>query len=261
MFVKNLKSEFFELCRDLICISDKDGILLDANPAWKTILGHEPSDVIGKHYEEFLHPDDLVASKEEYDEFKDGHYVQKKFRNRFRCHDGSYKWLEWNGDFIEGTTFAWARDCGDVKESEDRLNLALTAANVGIWDYNLLTNELIWDERMFALFDVDKKTASNDLQMWKNCVHPEDLELSVKDLEFAINEKLPFYSEFRCIHRDGKIRYLEGYALIYFDEFGKAIRLLGANTDITKRKELEMENLKQQNIVEHQGKLASLGEL
>jgi len=255
------KLNFFKHCRDLLCVLDIEGNFIEVNPAWKTVLGHEPADLIGKKYSEYVHPEDLVDSTQEYDEFKKDEYVQRNYRNRFRCLDGSYKWVEWNGEFVDGLSYACARECSKSQEDETRLNLTLSSSSIGMCDYNILTEVLVWDDRMYELFDVEKTMEDNALPVWEKRVHPEDLDTYIKVRDKAIKDKESYHSEFRVILKNGDIRYIDLNAHVFYDADGVAIRILGVNTDVTKKKELEIQSKKQQKIVEHQAKLASLGEL
>lgn len=74
----------------------------------------------------------------------------------------------------------------DLRQLSERLSLATRAGGVGIWDYNILDNILTWDDQMFFLYGVSRNKFSGAYEAWKNCVHPEDVEPSEKELEMAI---------------------------------------------------------------------------
>ena len=96
------KLDFFDRCNDLLCVLDLEGNFIEVNLAWKSILGYEPSDLIGKNYTDYIHPEDLIDSAKQYDDFITLEDEQQNYRNRYRCTDGTYKWLEWNGDQMSG---------------------------------------------------------------------------------------------------------------------------------------------------------------
>lgn len=134
-----------------------------------------------------------------------------------------------------------ARDVTDLKSFSDRLSLATNAGKIGIWEWNLLTNNLIWDETMLEIYKVKPDEFSAVYDVWRSSVHPDDLETSEEELSKAIEETKDFDSEFRIIWPDGQVRHIKAAAKVKTDEKGKAIRMIGVNSDITQSRELEAE--------------------
>ncbi|MBX2864887.1 MAG: PAS domain S-box protein [Leptolyngbyaceae cyanobacterium MAG.088] len=127
----------------------------------------------------------------------------------------------------------------ELRESSTRLNLALEAVGIGIWDWDITHNTLIWDDRLYALYGIAPEAFEGNIDIWTRCVHPEDRPAAEASLKCALRNEAIYDSEFRVIHADGTVRYLKGNALIQRDEQDKPIRMIGTDYDITDRKEAE----------------------
>ncbi|MBL7992544.1 MAG: PAS domain S-box protein [Candidatus Kapabacteria bacterium] len=119
-----------------------------------------------------------------------------------------------------------------------RLELATHSANIGIWEYGLNDGSLIWDDQMYALYGITQTTFSGVYEAWQTGLHPEDRERSEHELEIAIAGGKDFDTEFRVVWPDQSIHHIRAFATVIFDAFGKAIKMIGANYDITERKEI-----------------------
>jgi PAS domain S-box-containing protein len=109
---------FFSISLDLLCIAGPDGDFRRVNPAWETVLGYPPDHFIGRPLGSFLHPDDLARTQAELVKLGRG-ATSVGFENRFRCQDGSYRWLVWRiaPDAEHDLLYAVARDVTDQKRT------------------------------------------------------------------------------------------------------------------------------------------------
>jgi PAS domain S-box-containing protein len=117
---------FFALSLDLLCVADFDGHLTSVNPAFERVLGHTRGDLLHEPFMSFVHPDDREATTAVYDSVMGGGEALG-FENRWRCADGSYRWLQWSTvtDGDAGLVYAGARDVTEAKQSETRLRSLL----------------------------------------------------------------------------------------------------------------------------------------
>jgi PAS domain S-box-containing protein len=113
---------FFENSLDLLCIAGLDGFFKEINPAWEHTLGFTKAELVAVPYLSFIHPDDQAGTIAEAQKIGEGGSTVW-FENRYRCKDGSYKWLLWKAwpDMERGLIYASARDISKRKAMEQEL--------------------------------------------------------------------------------------------------------------------------------------------
>jgi PAS domain S-box-containing protein len=113
----------FRLSRDLICVSSLDGRFLRLNPAWERTLGLPVAQLEGRPFLEFVHPDDIAATRAETAALASGRETVS-FENRYRDADGRWRWLLWNAaaDLEAAVIYATARDITERKHAEQRID-------------------------------------------------------------------------------------------------------------------------------------------
>jgi len=119
---------FFTNSNDLLCIFDSEGRFLRTNPVWERTFGFTAMDLLGRPYGDFVHPDDVARSAAETAGLFTHGTPITSLDNRYRCHDGSYRWLNWNAaaDLDDGMIYASARDVTAGREA-DRAQASLAA--------------------------------------------------------------------------------------------------------------------------------------
>ncbi|MEG4231045.1 PAS domain S-box protein [Microcoleus sp. Pol11C3] len=112
------RDRFFTLSLDLICIIDFEGKFKRINPAWVTTLGYKAHEIEDNYFIDFVHPDDHESTLEEAAKIATG-VETKSFENRYRCKDGSYKWLSWKvrPETEQKLMYAVARDVTESKHA------------------------------------------------------------------------------------------------------------------------------------------------
>ena len=122
-----------------------------------------------------------------------------------------------------------------LQEIEERLSLAVSTHGIGIWDWNLQTMELVWDESMFELFRMKREDFTHAVDAWAKSLHPDDRQRAEHEVEEAINNEKIFDTEFRIVWPNGDIRHIKATAKVFRDVHGVPLRMLGANMDVTER--------------------------
>lgn len=125
----------------------------------------------------------------------------------------------------------------------ERLMVATQTANIGVWEYQLESNTVVWDKNMYKLYGISENSFSGVYEAWENCIHPDDKERGQKELELAISGERNFNTEFRVIWPNGEVKNIKAIAKTITDNNGKAVKLIGVNWDITelKRTSLKLE--------------------
>ena len=127
----------------------------------------------------------------------------------------------------------------ELQEKEERLSLGTIHNGIGIWDWNLITQKMIWDDSMFALYHISREDFSGTEEAWRASLHPDDLERGDQEIKDTISGKRTFDTDFRVVWPNGEIHHIKAVAKIFRDENGTPLRMLGTNWDITARKLLE----------------------
>lgn len=124
-----------------------------------------------------------------------------------------------------------------LRESEERLQTAQKAGNVGIWDWDAATNKTYWSETMWTLHGYQQPMEE---KVWEQSQHPEDQQRVQEKIAKALaSGDTEYDDEYRVVHPDGSIHWIESVARIIRDEAGKPLRMSGVNLDITERKKME----------------------
>jgi PAS domain S-box-containing protein len=123
----------------------------------------------------------------------------------------------------------------ELKSLAGRLGSATQALQAGIWDWELHTNLMLWDDRMHQIYEIPG-SSQVDYQAWAGAVAPEDLPQAEAALQRSIASKSQGLQEFRIILKNGALRYIQNAYGPILDDDGHVVRLVGVNIDVTERK-------------------------
>ncbi|MFT4000942.1 MAG: EAL domain-containing protein [Rhizobium sp.] len=130
-----------------------------------------------------------------------------------------------------------------------RLELALEASQIGVWQHNVNDQELLWDLQMHRLYGTRRHNRRVSSDVWMKALHPEDLERAINDFDTALENKGFYNSQFRIILPGGEVRHLRSRAHYYEGPDG-APSFIGAEWDVTADVLLNRELTKQKAIAE-----------
>jgi PAS domain S-box-containing protein len=129
-----------------------------------------------------------------------------------------------------------------MRQNKERLKLALEAANMGTWDWDLVTNKITCSQQYCHIFGYDPQAASEPAEIWQNCIHPEELEHIQKAVEKAKSRQSLYADEYRIIRADtSEIAWVSLRGRFIYNDNGEAVRMIGIISDITERKRMEDE--------------------
>jgi PAS domain S-box-containing protein len=126
-----------------------------------------------------------------------------------------------------------------VRESEERLRLALDAGQVGIWDWDILRSHITWSDTICRFFGLRSGEFSGRFEDFLAYLHPDDRERVGAAINHSLQSGDPYSIEMRVIWPDGTERWISTNGGVYFDAQGNAMRMNGASVDITERKGAE----------------------
>ncbi len=261
---------YFSSSLDLLCIADTGGHFRRLNPEWEKTLGYSLSELEGQLFLDFIHPDDLESTVHAISQLSNQQVVLS-FTNRYRAKNGEYRWIEWRSYPQGELIYAVARDItervvADHKRqvSEERLTLAIEGSGVGLWDWNIATDETIYNERWAEIVGYQLSEISNlRSKIWHQLCHPDDLLLSESALKKHFAGETPNYEcEIRLLHKSGKwIWVLDRGKITEWDQHGIPTRMTGTHLDITARKHTEEERKNLEERLQRSQKMEALGTL
>ncbi len=135
-----------------------------------------------------------------------------------------------------------------LKKSQENFELAMRASNMGIWNWDIKTNTLDWNDRMYELYGIKKSDFPNIYEAWLNGLHPDDRAENDKISEQARRGEREYDTQFRIILPDGSIRFIKALGEVAWDSKGNPERMTGINYDITESKKAEERILQAQKL-------------
>src|SRR5881398_1703238 len=148
----------------------------------------------------------------------------------------------------------------DLRETQERMELAASAAKLGMWMWDIARNEIWITDKGRALFGF-APSEKLDFDRFRSALHPEDRESVRRAVENSLQTGAEYRSEYRAILPDGEVRWISGRGHVEFNGDGQPVRMRGASVDITKRKQAEELAARQRNEMAHLSRVTMLGEL
>lgn len=243
-------SKAFHSAPVLMAISTvADGRYIDVNSAFLRALGFARHEVVGRTSDElevFVNPSERVSTLSMLREKG----IVRDLEIKFRCKDGRVRdGLFYADPIVVDGTLCWLTTVLDItarkqsgeilQKMSERLALATRAGCVGIWDWDVVRNQLVWDEQMYRLYGVTAETFSGAYDAWQAGLHPQDRAQGDLEIQMALRGEKEFDTQFRVLWPDGAIRNIRGLAMVQRDEAGRPLRMIGTNWDVTALKQAE----------------------
>ncbi len=264
--VKNLPMGIFR------CTPDEDGTFVMINPAMVRIFEYNS---VVELYE--LRLPDLFSDQHDYETFSEkllssGELIAEEFRLRKK-----------NGETIWGAVTAnvimydaggvqyydgMIEDISDrrnaekaLRESEERMELALQGAELGLWDWDINSGALISNERAVKMLGYDIEDLKPHLDTWLELIHPDDISKANEKIKQHFKNETPFLDvEYRLRTKSGDYRWaLARGKVVERDEQGKALRFTGTTLDVDDRKQADLALQKSEQLLVHAQHVAKLG--
>ena len=248
-----------------------DGLYVDINDGFTRLTGFTREDAIGRTSREIS----IWCDPEDRQKLVDGLREKGYYDNleaQFRRKDGSVTTALMSANILilnhVPHILSVTRDISDRRSMEkqililnERILTATRAAQMGIWDWDIESNRLTWDEQIYALYGQKRAHFAGSFEGWQNVIHPDDRSSCVEAVNQALRGEKNYNTEFRVVWPDGSIHFIRATGEVHRDKSGKPTRLIGVNYDITDIKSAELEKTKLQDQYLQSQKMELVGRL
>lgn len=253
------RAQVFERITDAFVALNKDWCYTYVNEKAGQILGRRAEELIGKHiWTEFpegigqnFHHAYQSAMAEQKPVFLEEHFVPFDRWFESRIYPGPEGLSIYFHDITERKQWETA-----LRKSEDRLRLSVAAGNIGLWDWDLQTNDVYFSAEWKGQLGFRDDEINSDYEAWESRLHPDDkAETLARMNAFLAGTESEQTSEFRLRHKDGSYRWIVSHGAMIRDQDGRPIRILGSHLDRTEQRSVE-ESLRQSQKMEAIGQFA-----
>jgi PAS domain S-box-containing protein len=243
----------FSSMEDVVLVYDRDGRYVRIAPTNPSRLVKPPQELLGRLMHEVLPKETadrfLIAIKQT---LASGETIQLEYD--LAVENETYWFLANLSKLDDNNVFWVARDITERKKSEVELRksqeqyaLAAEGANDGLWDWDIVTNEIYYSPRWKSMVGYEVNELTKGFEDWENLIHPDDHDYAVTALDNYLTGKSDTYDvEIRLHHKDGTWRWIRDRGKALRDADGKAIRMAGSHSDVTERKIAE-ESIRRRN--------------
>ena len=234
---------------------DIDGNIIAVNNKWLDSMGYDTEkEVLNKHFSEFLPQKYKEKFKKQFQIFKKDGFVEC-INFELICKNGSILKIVLNGSINLDTNGKFiSTNCiftdltekinleNQLQLEKERLQLAIEGTNSGLWDCNILTNEVYFSLEWKQMLGYNDDEIKNDLNEWDTRVHPDDKDKVYADIQANHDGKTKIYKNMhRLKHKNGSWVWILDQGKTYFDENNKPVKMVGLHTNITNSIILETE--------------------
>ncbi|HJV01736.1 MAG TPA: diguanylate cyclase [Burkholderiaceae bacterium] len=128
-----------------------------------------------------------------------------------------------------------------LRQAKERVEAAASAGIVGIWDWDVVNNRLVWDQVMYKLYGLREGDFGGAFEAWAASIHPDDRAYAEREIQAALRGEHEYAIEFRVRWPDGSTHYLKAVSQTTFDAHGQPLRMMGVNYDTTPQKEIQLQ--------------------
>ena len=243
-----------------------------------TIYGHNPQDYYSKRfsYADHIHPDDLLRVSQEVSTASctPGTTIIKHQPYRYLDGYGQYHWVKDISNIIRaenGDVTHYVGYLVDMTEEielqektnrlKERLDLGWSGTGDGLWDWNMLTNEVYFSDRWKNMLGFEPDEIDNNFNEWSKRIHPNDVDRVYADINKYLSQETAYYrNEHRIFCKDGSYKWiLARGAITEWTDQNKPKRMVGAHSDISTEIALRQEIVDQKQLYQHLMEFASDG--
>lgn len=255
----NQGDRFFSLSPDMLCVLGFDGYIKHMNPAAEKILGYSSAEMVGQLFIEFVHPDDRETTVQQAERMVAGNNIAG-FENRWRCREGSYKWIAWTASTFseEELIYGFGRDVTDRKQAEESLQHSnsilrsvIESTPDVIFVKDIQGRYAIVNSAVAQFFEkpIEAIIGKNDTELF-----PAEIAQKILDLDRKILASKTHLNYEENLPKNGELKTFLTAKCPWYDSEGNAIGIIGLSRDISDRKAIEAalleSNILFENVIE-----------
>jgi PAS domain S-box-containing protein len=243
---EGLFRSFVENAADIVYSLTPEGIFTYVSPNWLEFIGEPAQEAMGAHFGSYVHPDDIHLCEDFLARTLAGNTRRQSVEYRALRKDGTLRWHTSTGSPLRdntGRVYAYvgvARDITEKKkndealrESKQQLDLALGAAAMGVWDWDISSGKVQWAGEHASLFGVEMESFGGTIDDVQSYVHPDDREKGMQVFQRTLEGLQDFDNTYRVIWPDGSVRWLRSSGKLICGTNGDPERIIGVTRDIT----------------------------
>ncbi|TVQ21358.1 MAG: PAS domain S-box protein [Leptolyngbya sp. DLM2.Bin15] len=232
-----------------------NGQFLEVNPAFCHLLGYTEAELLSLTHYQITHPEEQEIERELCRQLNNQYIPYYTLEKRYIKKTGEICWVNisvsviLNDDNRPLFSVAVIENIHERKQmeaalqqSQQRYQMAIAAGDVGVWDWHLASGEIYLDPHLKSMLGYADQDIQNTIEDWTRYVHPDDRPMVEAAVQAALAGTTPtFHVEHRMLHRDGGIRWFLARGHVSRDRHGQPQQLMGTDTDITQRKQTELQ--------------------
>nr|WP_293834906.1 PAS domain-containing protein [uncultured Arsenicibacter sp.] len=232
--------------------TDPDGIVVTDSPSWRACTGQTLDSYLGEGWINAIHPDDRPYAMHLW---KEAVAAQLPVNAEFRLQtpEGGWRWTNVRATRIlraDGSIKKWLginidiseKKLGEeaLKKQETRTRLAVKAAELATWEWDLRTDLVHWNDKHFELLGLPVREGPVYADTFLSHLLPDDAESIKAQLADSIRYRIPYDAEFRIVKEDGSVAWMSGYGHVTAEKDGRPVQASGVMFDISMRKKAEL---------------------
>jgi PAS domain S-box-containing protein len=264
--------DLVETSHSVIWAVDMEGRFTFLNQAARAIYGRNPKEMIGRRFHEFVPEDQLQANDEIMASMlRDGRDTID-YSNRIRRKDGSIAILNSNARVVRdshGQMIGISGMSQDTTESlktqealaasEQRLRMALNAAHMGTYEWDIPSGRIVWSREHEELWGYAAGEFDGSYEAFAKRMHPDDLVATNAEISRCMSAHERFVQEFRVLWPDGSLHWMAGIGEFTYDQADQPIRMHGAVMEITERRMAIEQLRRREELLDMAGRIARMG--
>ena len=281
----------------LILVLDNNGLLVSINDACVNLSGFKKEELIGKKVKYLINTSNSTNADDLFEKIINQQKSNHSFILPLKTIQGNIHLIKWSNNIIKnsGNSIKYIVCNGiDITEehnykeelqslnenlqslvfqrtkelenlnielifSQNRLKEAQQIANVGNWDWDIITNDLFWSDEIYIIFELEVQSLTPTYPKFLERVHPDDINLVTDGVDLALKKIKIYDVEHRVITPNNTIKHVRERGKVYFNMEGEPYRMIGTVQDITKQKEFDLKLIKNEARLAEAQRIAKMG--